>query len=77
MEYISDKINHPAHYNYGKIEVIDFIEDQNLGFSLGNVIKYVCRSGRKPNNQALEDLRKALWYLSREISSIADGGNNQ
>lgn len=58
-------VNQPSHYTQGKIEVIDFIEDQNLGFHLGNVLKYVCRSGHK--NGYVEDLQKARWYLSREI----------
>lgn len=60
-----DIVNHPSHYNTGKIEVIDFIEDQHLGFNLGNVIKYICRSDHKGNR--LVDLTKAQWYLAREI----------
>jgi hypothetical protein len=63
-----DMVNHPPHYNKGKIEVIDFIEDQELGFHLGNVVKYVCRSDAKGNT--LEDLKKARWYLDRKISQI-------
>ena len=63
---ISNWIEHPRHYNQGKIEVIDFIEDQALGFHLGNVIKYLCRSAHK--NNTLEDLNKARWYLDREIA---------
>ena len=58
-------INHPPHYNTGRIEVIDFIEDQNLGFHLGNVVKYVCRSRHK--GEELYDLGKAMWYLQRYI----------
>ncbi|MDY2737114.1 DUF3310 domain-containing protein, partial [Intestinibacter sp.] len=42
-----DKVNHPAHYNTGKIEVIDYIEDQDLNFHLGNVVKYISRAGKK------------------------------
>ena len=62
---MSDNVSHPSHYNYGKIEVIDFIEDQELGFCLGNCIKYICRCGRKNNPK--EDLEKAKWYLEREL----------
>lgn len=62
---MSDNVNHPSHYNYGKIEVIDFIEDQELGFCLGNCVKYICRYGRKNNPK--EDLEKAKWYLEREL----------
>ena len=57
-------VNSPSHYNRGKIEVIDFIEDQDLGFHLGNVVKYVCRAGWK-SPDVLQDLKKAQWYLER------------
>jgi hypothetical protein len=60
-----DLVNHPPHYTAGGIEVIDFIEAWNLGFCLGNVVKYLCRADHKGNR--LEDLRKARWYLDREI----------
>ena len=60
-----DLINHPPHYNMGKIEVIDFIEDQNIGYHLSHVIKYVCRAAHK--GQELSDLKKAMWYLERYI----------
>ena len=61
-----DKINHPHHYAAGrKYEPIDVIEDWNLGFNLGNAVKYLSRAGRKES--ALEDLKKAAWYIDREI----------
>lgn len=60
------EVNRPSHYNSGKIEVIDFIEDQHLGFRLANVVKYVCRSSHKGTK--LKDLQKAAWYLAREIA---------
>lgn len=63
-----EAINHPPHYADGKIEVIDFIEDKNLNFNLGNVVKYVARAGKKDKSKELEDLEKALWYLQREIN---------
>lgn len=65
-----DAINHPSHYNYGKIEVIDFIEDQNLNFNLGNAIKYICRAGRKDPDKTAEDLGKAMFYIEHEIQRI-------
>ena len=70
MEKISnmEAINHPSHYADGKIEVIDFIEDKNLNFNLGNVVKYVARAGKKDKSKEKEDLQKALWYLQREIN---------
>ena len=63
------QVDHPAHYNKGKIEVIDFIEDQQLGFALGNVVKYVCRAGSKPNEPVERDLQKAMWYLGYALKA--------
>lgn len=65
---ISNMIDHPSHYNKGKIEVIDFIEDQQLPFHLGNVVKYIARAGSKGDK--LEDLKKARWYLDRYINEV-------
>jgi hypothetical protein len=65
----NERINHPAHYNYG-IEVIDFIESWDFNFSLGNAIKYIARAPYK--GSALEDLKKARWYLDREIKRAED-----
>lgn len=65
-----DSVNHPAHYNTGKIEVIEFIEDKNLGFHLGNVVKYVARAGKKNPEKEIEDLEKAMWYLNRKIQVL-------
>jgi len=71
-KYDSNSVNHPSHYNIGKIEVIDFIEDQNLGFHLGNTVKYVCRAGKKVDSDELIDLQKAAWYLNRYIAKLAN-----
>lgn len=57
---------HPKHYNTGKYEVIDVIEDWKLGFNLGNVLKYVGRADHK--GAPTPDLYKALFYLNREIA---------
>lgn len=62
---MSEKVNHPAHYNTGKYEVIDVIEDWQLNFNLGNAVKYIARADHKGNK--IEDLRKAAWYIQREI----------
>lgn len=76
---MTDNVNHPAHYTSGKIETIDFIEDKELNFNLGNVVKYVSRCGRKKSSgksmdaKALEDLKKARWYLDREITTREKG----
>lgn len=63
----NDPVNRPSHYTSGKIEVIDFIADQQLGFCLGNTVKYIARAGKKDKAKHLEDLKKAAWYLNREI----------
>lgn len=63
-----DPINHPPHYTFGKIEVIDVIEDWGLSFHLAQVVKYVARSKHK--GKELEDLRKAQFYLNRLITSL-------
>lgn len=61
----SSAVDHPAHYNHGRYEPIDVIEDWGLGFNLGNTVKYVSRAGYKGDD--VEDLEKASWYLRREI----------
>ncbi len=63
-----EMVNHPDHYQGGKLEVIDIIEDYNLGFSLGNAIKYILRADKKGNKK--QDLEKALWYINRELSKF-------
>ncbi len=66
----NDAVNHPAHYTDGKIEVIDFIEDKQLDFCLGNSVKYIARAGKKDPSKIIEDLKKAQWYLNRKIQSL-------
>lgn len=66
----TDTVNHPSHYNDGKIEVIDFIEDKHLNFHRGNAVKYISRAGKKNPDKELEDLRKAVWYINREIERL-------
>lgn len=61
-------INRPDHYFSSGIEAIDVIEAYGLGFNLGNSVKYILRAGSK--GPAAEDLRKARWYLAREIASL-------
>ena len=71
-----DKVD-PLHYKGNRnFEVIDINEAFDLNFSRGNVVKYVCRAGLKdehgysPVQKELEDLRKAKWYLDREIERV-------
>ncbi len=64
-EISNENIDHPAHYKGQKFEVIDVIEDFGLNFSLGNAIKYILRAGK--NIDKIEDLKKSIWYIQREI----------
>ncbi len=65
---MNDPIN-PDYYRKG-IEVIDIIETYELGFRLGNCVKYILRAGNKDSR--IQDLKKAKWYLDREIA-ISEG----
>ena len=59
-----DPINNPSHYTDGGYETIDFIEKMQLGYHLGNVVKYISRAGKK-SQDPIDDLKKAMWYLER------------
>lgn len=68
-----DAVSRPSHYANGwsnGAEVIDLTE--HLSFCAGNVVKYVCRAGRKDPDKHVEDLKKARWYLDREIERITE-----
>lgn len=73
-----DDVQNPKHYTDSKIEVIDYIEDKNLGFCLGNVVKYVSRAGKKysadktDKEKMIQDLKKARWYLDRRIREVEE-----
>jgi hypothetical protein len=67
-----EMVNNPVHYGgkdnvYEAIKVIDAWE---LGFSLGNTVKYISRAGKKDKGKELEDLKKALWYLQHHIETL-------
>lgn len=66
-----NNVSHPDHYNKGTIEAISLIEDWDLNFSVGNVIKYMLRAPHK--GEELEDLEKAKWYLERHIENVKKG----
>ena len=68
---VKDVINNPNHYTQGKIEVWDFISDQKLNYNRGCIIKYVCRAGIKAKETELEDLKKAVNYLEKEIKEVS------
>lgn len=69
---MSDNVNHPKHYNGNGLEPIEVIEKWNLGFCLGNTIKYIARAGKKNFSRegTIEDLEKAIWYLNRYIDNL-------
>lgn len=65
-----ERVNHPAHYHADTIEAIDVIEAWGLNFNRGNCVKYLSRAGLKDPTREIEDLKKALWYLNREIERL-------
>lgn len=66
------EVDHPKHYKSGGLEAIDVIEAFGLGFSLGNVVKYILRAGRK--HSTVQDLKKAAWYLNLVIDRMTQNG---
>ena len=66
------QINHPDHYGgqENTYEAIKVIEAWQLGFNLGNTLKYIARAGKKDKDTTLQDLQKAKWYLERQIQSL-------
>lgn len=66
-EIKNDIVNKPLHYTTGGVETLDFIEAKDLNYRLGNVVKYVVRAGKK-HTDPIEDLKKARFYLDREIT---------
>lgn len=80
---MNDNVNHPAHYTQGNLELIDAIEGLNLGFHMGNVLKYGVRYQLKHDSleEQLEDLEKMVWYASRllekERQRLSEKPSNQ
>lgn len=73
---MNDAVNHPTHYNFGKYEAINVIEDWKLPYHLGNTVKYISRAGRKDPTKTIEDLEKAQWYLNRYIELLKNEAKN-
>lgn len=65
------EVNHPEHYNQhpSGIECIDVVEHFN--FNLGNAIKYIWRAGLKSDKTTVQDLKKAVWYIHRELEKLS------
>jgi Protein of unknwon function (DUF3310) len=76
MTMSQDPVNHPLHYGGAEntFEAINVVEAWGLDFHLGNVVKYIARAGKK--GDALEDLKKARWYLERAISNLEKARDN-
>jgi hypothetical protein len=74
LEVTHDPVSKPSHYDWhpSKVQCADITGA--FSFNLGNVIKYVWRAGRKDGNPVLQDLRKAQWYLEREIGRLEKEG---
>lgn len=72
----SDDVNHPAHYTSSPsgVECIDIVE--HLTFNVGNAIKYLWRAGLKAPDP-VKDLKKARWYIDREIGRLSNGQDNE
>lgn len=76
----ADNVNHPSHYTWLKdvcgVEAINICE--HLGFNLGNAAKYILRAGHKheegmtDNEKRVQDLKKAAWYINREINNLTN-----
>ena len=67
-----DLVNRPPHYTDGGIDTLKFIEAKDLNYRLGNVVKYISRTGKKVDSDPLQDLEKARFYLEREIEARRD-----
>lgn len=69
---MSDPVNHPVHYTFSAIEVIDALEAWQLGYHEACAVKYIARAKHKGNE--LEDLKKARWYIERRIAQLEAAG---
>lgn len=72
---MSNRKDQPLHYETDSIDVIDVCKIYNLNFNKGNVVKYVCRSGKKDDE--IKDLEKAITYLEREIEHLRNERKNK
>jgi Protein of unknwon function (DUF3310) len=84
---MAEQVNHPAHYGGADnvYEAIKVIDAWRLGFCLGSAVKYICRHGKKVTEKvapddavaarraAIEDLKKARWYVDHEIETLSRG----
>lgn len=71
---MNKNVDHPEHYGgeSNPFEVIKIIEHYHLDFHIGNAVKYSIRAGKKDPSKEIEDLEKAVWYLSRKINKLKE-----
>jgi len=68
---MAEKVNHPPHYGGDTVyEVVKVIEAWELNYNIGNAVKYIGRHGKKSGSDPIEDLRKSIWHLNREIGRL-------
>ena len=69
---MSEQVNHPTHYGGSEnpYEAIKVINAWNLGFELGNAVKYISRAGKKNPEKEIEDLEKSIWYIQHQINKL-------
>ena len=72
-----EQVNHPSHYGGqdSVYEAIKVIDAWDLGFSLGNTVKYISRAGKKDPSKEIEDLKKAMFYLQHHIEQLEKRGD--
>ena len=72
---MSERVNHPTHYGgeNNPYETVKVIEAWGLTYNTGNAVKYISRAGKKDPAKHIEDLEKAVWYISREIENLKHG----
>lgn len=67
---MSDKIDQPSHYTQHPAGIICIDVVEHFNFNLGNAIKYIWRCGLKDGESPIDDLKKAIWYLNREVQRL-------
>ena len=74
MEYLEmadESVIIPSYYNKANMSVIDIIDEYELNFNKGNIIKYILRSGKKSKDTEIQDLQKAMRYCQMEIERLS------
>ena len=75
---LKEMVKNPEHYGGvdNPYEAIKVIENWDLGFHLGNTVKYISRAGKKDTDKELQDLEKSQWYLNRRIENLKKNNEN-